>query len=83
MLKRLTEKKVMFRRKIEQGKTTILVIASEAMKQKYIQFGDTICFDITYKLLKKKRADDRHLGVGFFVGQDQDLRIVLFAMATI
>jgi hypothetical protein len=40
------------------------------MKKNYKIYGDMICFDITYKLLKKKRNDLKHLGIGFFVGQN-------------
>lgn len=40
------------------------------MKKNYIKYGDILCFDITYKLLKKKVGEAKHLGVGFFVGQD-------------
>lgn len=70
MLKKLTERKVIFRRKIENGNSTILLIVSESMKKTYQLYGDSICFDITYKLLKKKRGQYKHLGVGFFVGLD-------------
>lgn len=42
-----------------------------------------MCFDITYKLLKKKKNQKKHLGTGFFVGQDENTRIVLFSMCTI
>ena len=53
------------------------------MKSNYRKYGDLLCFDITYKLLKKKRKETKHLGVGFFVGQDENTRIVLFGMCTI
>ena len=46
-------------------------------------YGDNVCFDITYKLLKKKFLEERHLGVGFFVGQDENSRIVIFAVCTV
>lgn len=83
MLKKLTERKVIFRRKIENGNSTILLIVSESMKKTYQLYGDSICFDITYKLLKKKRGQYKHLGVGFFVGLDQNTRITLYALSTI
>jgi hypothetical protein len=70
MLRKLTERKILFRRKIDKGKTNIMILASENMKKNYIKFGDILCFDITYKLLKKKVKESKHLGVGFFVGQD-------------
>lgn len=53
------------------------------MKSNYKKYGDLLCFDITYKLLKKSRKQMKHLGVGFFVGQDENTRIVLFGMCTI
>lgn len=53
------------------------------MQTNYLKYGDLICFDVTYKLLKKKKKQAKHLGVGFFVGQDENTRIVLFAMNTI
>ena len=53
------------------------------MKNSYLQYGDVICFDITYKLLKKMRYQANHVGVGFFVGQDENTRIMLFGMCTI
>ena len=53
------------------------------MRSNYMLYGDNVCFDITYKLLKKKFLEERHLGVGFFVGQDENSRIVIFAVCTI
>lgn len=53
------------------------------MKSGYLRYGDLLCFDITYKLLKKKKKQQKHVGVGFFVGQDENTRIVLFGMCTI
>jgi len=53
------------------------------MKRNYLSYGDNLCFDVTYKLLKKKRGEAKHLGVGFFVGQDENSRIVLFGLSTI
>ena len=83
MLRKLTERRVTFRRKIEEGETTILMLLSETMKKNYARYGDILCFDVTYKLLKKKKGEVKHLGVGFFVGQDENSRIVLFAVSTI
>lgn len=53
------------------------------MISNYVNYGDLFCFDITYKLLKKKKRQAKHLGVGFFVGQDENTRIIIFAMCTI
>lgn len=53
------------------------------MKKSYLRFGDILCFDITYKLIKKKVGEARHAGVGFFVGHDGNSRIVLFGVSTI
>ena len=53
------------------------------MKKNYLKYGDVLCFDLTYKLLKKKRKSDRNIGIGFFVGQDENLRIVLFGFCII
>lgn len=53
------------------------------MKKFYLQYGDVICFDVTYKLLKKLKNQVSHIGVGFFVGQDENTRIILFGMSTI
>lgn len=53
------------------------------MRKNYVKFGDNLSFDITYKLLKKKVTEPKHLGVGFFVGQDENSRIVVFAVSTI
>lgn len=83
MLKKLSERKILFRRKMQNGKTTILLLVSETMKKNYTKFGDIVCFDITYKLIKKKVGQAKHLGVGFFVGQDQNSRIVIFSVSTI
>jgi hypothetical protein len=82
-LEKLTQKNVTFRRHLEGEKTIILLICTESMKSNYRKYGDLLCFDITYKLLKKKRKETKHLGVGFFVGQDENTRIVLFGMCTI
>jgi hypothetical protein len=68
---------------MEAGKTTIIILVSESMKKNYIKFGDILCFDVTYKLLKKKVSEPKHLGVGFFVGTDENSRIVIFAVSTI
>lgn len=53
------------------------------MKMNYRTYGDMICFDITYRLLKKMRTAAKHLGVGFFVGQNENTGIILFGMCTI
>ena len=53
------------------------------MKNNYILYGDVLCFDITYKLLKKRKRTDKHIGIGFFVGQDENFRIVLFGLCMI
>lgn len=50
------------------------------MQSNYLKYGDLLCFDVTYKLLKKKKKQAKHIGVGFFVGQDENTRIVLFGM---
>ena len=69
-----------FRRDAENG---ILLLCSDTMRKNYERYADLLCFDITYKLLKKKKKQVKHLGVGFFVGQDENTRITLFAMCTI
>lgn len=53
------------------------------MKNNYKNYGDILCFDITYKLLMRKKDETKHLGVGFFVGQDENTRIILFGLSTI
>ena len=53
------------------------------MRKNYEKYGDLVCFDITYKLLHRRKDHSKHLGVGFFVGQDENFRIVLFGMCTI
>jgi len=40
------------------------------MKKNYLKYGDHLCFDITYKLLMRKKDEDKALGVGFFIGSD-------------
>lgn len=80
LLEKLTQRNVTFRRDAENG---ILLLCSETMKKNYEKYADLMCFDITYKLLKKKKRQVKHLGVGFFVGQDENTRIALFAMCTI
>lgn len=67
LLEKLTQKNVIFRRDIEKG---ILVLCSETMKKNYELYGDLLCFDLTYKLLKKKKFQQDQVGVGFFVGMD-------------
>lgn len=83
MLRKLTERNVSFRRKKKNDKTIILLLVSESMKKNYLNYGDNLCFDITYKLLMRKRDETRHLGIGFFIGQDGNSRIILFGVATI
>lgn len=39
----------------EKNKSSILLLVSETMKKNYLKYGDTICFDITYKLLMRKK----------------------------
>jgi hypothetical protein len=53
------------------------------MKKNYAKYGDNIAFDITYKLLMRRKEDAKHIGVGFFVGQDENTRITLFGLCTI
>lgn len=73
-----------FRRKIDQdGKSTILLLVSESMKKNYEKYGDVLCFDITYKLLMRKKDEDKHHGLGFFVGMDENSRIVLFGVSVL
>ena len=57
MLQKLTQRKVTFRRKIENGQTVILLLLSETMRENYRLYGDMMCFDITYKLLKRKQIN--------------------------
>lgn len=80
LLEKLSQRNVTFRRDAERG---LLLLCSDSMKRNYDRYGDLLCFDITYKLLKKKKGQARHIGVGFFVGQDENTRITLFAMCTI
>lgn len=68
---------------MEKREDTAIVLVSKTMKENYIRFGDMLCFDLTYKLLKKKINVDKHIGVGFFVGMDTNLRIVLFGVAVL
>jgi hypothetical protein len=85
MLSKLTERKVIFRRKISEddGKSIILVMISQTMKKNYERYGDMLCFDITYKLLMRKKEEFRHTGMGFFIGSDENSRILLYGMAVI
>jgi hypothetical protein len=53
------------------------------MKKNYAKYGDNLAFDITYKLLMRRKEDIKHIGVGFFVGQDENTRITLFGLCTI
>lgn len=53
------------------------------MKKNYLYYGDSLCFDITYKLIMRKKEERRAVGVGFFIGQDENSRIILFGLATI
>lgn len=53
------------------------------MVRMYQKFGDFIFFDITYNLIKQKTNDNRQYGVGVFSGLDNNLRIVVFAVALI
>ena len=41
------------------------------MKKNYERYGDILCFDITYKLLMRKKEEVRHTGIGFFIGMDE------------
>ena len=59
------------------------MICTQTMRQNYRCYGDLLCFDLTYKLLKKRKTDSKHLGVGFFVGQDENTRIIIFGLCTI
>lgn len=59
------------------------MLVTENMKKSYERLGDILCFDITYKLIKKKVGEARHAGVGFFVGHDGNSRIVLYGVSTI
>jgi hypothetical protein len=70
MLRKLTERKVSFRRDGEHEISPLLLLVSETMKKNYWKYGDNLAFDITYKLLMRRKEDTKHIGVGFFVGQD-------------
>lgn len=56
---------------------------SDTMKKNYSKYGDILCFDITYKLLMRKKDETKHLGIGFFIGQDENSRIIVFGVSTI
>ncbi len=53
------------------------------MKKNYERYGDILCFDITYKLLMRKKDEVKHTGIGFFIGMDENSRILLYGVAVI
>lgn len=44
-----------YEKKKECFNSGILLLVSETMKKNYLKYGDQMCFDITYKLLMRKK----------------------------
>lgn len=49
------------------------------MKKWCSLYGEVICFDLTYNLLRLKTK--KKWGIGLFCGFDSNLRIILFGIA--
>lgn len=61
----------------------IIFMRSETMRDNYLQFGETITFDLTYDTLRKPTPFGNKYGVGYFYGQDHNLRLVLFSVCIV
>ena len=70
-----------------QGKETsmpeLLLMSCPEMRKAYEEYGDVVCFDVTYNLLKKRYMDNKQWGVGFFCGIGHNLEIAVFAVTLI
>lgn len=53
------------------------------MRDNYLQFGETVTFDLTYDTLRKPTPFGNKYGVGYFYGQDHNCRLVLFSVCII
>lgn len=50
------------------------------MKKNYQRFGEVINFDTTYRMVKKISPYGGQYGVGYFMAQDTNLRMVMTAI---
>ncbi len=53
------------------------------MKLQFKRFGDCVCYDSTYGVLRLRLGQKKQIGVGIFTGQDTNMRIVLLGMSII
>jgi hypothetical protein len=44
----------------------MFLVSSPTMQQLYNQYGDVVCYDITYNLIKKRSSRKGQWGVGVF-----------------
>ena len=47
------------------------------------EFGDVVCFDVTYNLLKIRNINGKSWGVGIFSGFGSNLELVIFGVSII
>ena len=60
--------------------TTVIFCATERMRDNYEQYGEVV--NIEYKFTPLKRArSGKHYNICLFVGQDKNLRPLIFAFA--
>ena len=53
------------------------------MKSNYKNYGETINFEISYRILSQPSSDGSPIGIGFFFGKDENMRLMMFGLAII
>jgi hypothetical protein len=58
----------------------LFLASSPSMVDLCRNFGDVVCFDITYNLLRERSTRKTQWGLGVFCGFGRNLEIVIFAI---
>ena len=53
------------------------------MRENYSHYGETISFEISYRILSLPSPDGTPIGIGFFFGKDENMRLMMFGLAII
>lgn len=62
----------------------LFLAVSPSMRAAYSLFGDVLCLDVTYNLLKQRTSErKRQWGVGVFVGMGKNMELVIFGWCLI
>lgn len=71
-------------RRVTEGEDTVLILViSQTMRYNYQKFGETVTMEIYHETVKvRKPIGDNH-AVGYLIGQDNNMNILLFGIFVI